>query len=114
MTGYFESLKAEVYAHNIHITNIFPGHVRTNISASAATATGEKFGKVDPNIGGGFDPADLARAVLCAVYNKTGDVYFCSWKHYLGTLVKAYFPPAMPMVMRNHLKSQIKTRDAAR
>lgn len=114
MSGYFESLKAEVHSHNIHITNIFPGHVRTNISANAATETGKNFGKVDPNIGEGFDPADLARAILCAVYNKSGDVYFCSWKHYLGTLVKAYFPLAMPMVLRNHLKSQIRARDAAK
>ena len=50
MTGYFESLRAEVYAHNIHITNIFPGYIRTDVSYNAVTETGQKFGKLDEDI----------------------------------------------------------------
>lgn len=64
MSGYFEALRAEVAPHNIKITNVYPGHIATNVSINAVSNSGEKFGKVDANNAAGYSPADLAQKIL--------------------------------------------------
>jgi len=45
--GYFESLRAELFDKNIHITIVCPGGVKTNLSFSALSKDGAMHGKMD-------------------------------------------------------------------
>lgn len=46
-----------------------PGYVKTKVCENAmAGAPGQTFGKTDPNIGTGMDPADFAHQAVIEVY----------------------------------------------
>ncbi|MEM6556685.1 MAG: SDR family NAD(P)-dependent oxidoreductase, partial [Pseudomonadota bacterium] len=77
LIGYMDSLRTEVSVrHNIHVTNVLPGSVATNVSRNALTADGSSRGKSDANIDGGDDPAELATEILAAITNKTPELIF--------------------------------------
>ena len=68
LIGYMDALRAETESlHNIHVTNILPGSIRTNVSRNALTKEGERRGKSDPAIDNGMEPAECARQILEAV-----------------------------------------------
>jgi short-subunit dehydrogenase len=77
LIGYMDSLRTEVeVANGIHVTNVLPGSVATDISRNAMTLDGSKRGKSDRNIDGGDDPADCASAILDAVSRKQPELIF--------------------------------------
>ncbi|CAI2371406.1 unnamed protein product [Moneuplotes crassus] len=58
------SLKAELRDSGVIITDVFPGYVKTNVSANALVGDGKLYGKLDDNIGGGMEVDDLCRRAL--------------------------------------------------
>lgn len=44
LQAFCDSLRAEVAHHNVNVTVVSPGYVRTNLSVNALTDTGEKYG----------------------------------------------------------------------
>ena len=77
LIGYMDALRTEVsQRHNIHITNILPGSVATNVSRNALTADGSKRGVSDANIDHGDDPMDCARAILEAVKARQAELIY--------------------------------------
>lgn len=70
LIGYLDALRAETeILHNIKVTNILPGSIRTDVSRNALTKEGERRGKSDDVIENGMDPAECARQILEAVEN---------------------------------------------
>ncbi|MEO1227976.1 MAG: SDR family NAD(P)-dependent oxidoreductase [Myxococcota bacterium] len=68
LIGYMDALRAEAETlHNIRVTNVLPGSVRTDVARNALTGDGSPRGRSDPNIEGGDDPNDCARAIVSAV-----------------------------------------------
>lgn len=68
LIGYMDALRAETEKlHGIHVTNILPGSIRTNVSRNALTNKGENRGKSDAVIDNGMEPAECARQILDAV-----------------------------------------------
>lgn len=77
LIGYMDALRAEVStAHNIHVTNVLPGSVATDISRNALTADGSKRGASDANIDNGDDPMDCAAAILEAVSDNIPELVY--------------------------------------
>jgi short-subunit dehydrogenase len=77
LIGYMDALRSEVSVpHNIHVTNVLPGSVATDVARNAVTADGSNRGKSDANIDAGDDPMDCARAILDAVENKVPELIF--------------------------------------
>ncbi|WP_371395276.1 SDR family NAD(P)-dependent oxidoreductase [Fretibacter rubidus] len=71
LIGYMDALRAEVELHHsIHVTNVLPGAIATNVAHNALTKDGTKLGKSAENIDNGDDPLDCARAILEAVQNR--------------------------------------------
>ncbi|MDP5140104.1 MAG: SDR family oxidoreductase, partial [Spirosomaceae bacterium] len=65
--GFFDSLRAEVWRENVHVTLICPGYIKTDISKNAITADGEKHGKMDKNQEKGLSAADCAVRIVNAI-----------------------------------------------
>ncbi len=63
--GFYESLDLEY--PNIHVTMLVPGRIRTEISKSAITATGDKFGQMDPGQANGMDVDACAEVAIRAI-----------------------------------------------
>lgn len=68
LIGYMDALRAETeQLHNIHVTNILPGSIRTDVSRNALTKDGSRREKSDSVIDNGMEPAECARQILEAV-----------------------------------------------
>ena len=75
LIGYLDALRAETeILHNIRVTNILPGSIRTNVSRNALTKEGDKRGKSDSVIDNGMEPAECARQILEAVENNVPEL----------------------------------------
>jgi dehydrogenase/reductase SDR family member 7B len=62
--GYCESIRAELYHHNIRVHTVSPGYINTNLSQSAVTGDGRPYGQVDATTAAGADPHVLAATIL--------------------------------------------------
>lgn len=110
LIGYMDSLRAEVsIRHNIHVTNVLPGSVATDVSRNALTADGTRRGKSDANIDGGDDPADLAREILVAIDHKTPELIFAKGMELEVSQLRHSDPNAL-FEMVNQLGAQIAER----
>ena len=70
LIGYMDALRAETQLlHNIHVTNILPGSIKTDVSRNALTKEGVRRGKSDAVIENGLAPEECARQILDAVSN---------------------------------------------
>lgn len=79
LIGYMDALRTEVSErHKIHVTNVLPGSVATNVSKNAFTAEGKIRGKSDDVIDAGDDPMDCAKVILEAVTNNVPEVIYAS------------------------------------
>lgn len=77
LIGYMDALRSEVeLKHNIHVTNVLPGSVKTNIARNSMTADGSTRGKSDDTIDAGDDPMDCARSILKAVQGEVPELIF--------------------------------------
>ncbi|KAG1967607.1 dehydrogenase/reductase SDR family member 7B [Pimephales promelas] len=72
--AYFDCLRAEVDRFGLQVSVISPGYIRTNLSINAVTGDGSQYGVMDQTTAKGWDPVDVARAVLKAVCHKQKDV----------------------------------------
>ncbi|PID93875.1 MAG: short chain dehydrogenase [Bacteroidetes bacterium] len=72
--GFFESLKAEEYAHKIRVTLVYPGFIRTNISRNALNEEGVPSGKMDENQKGGMPVEVCARKIVKAIAKEKHEV----------------------------------------
>lgn len=110
LIGYMDSLRTEVSVrHNIHVTNVLPGSVATNVSRNALTADGSSRGKSDANIDGGDDPADLANDILQAVLDKTPELIFAKGME-LEAAQKRQSDPDALFEMMNQMGAQVAER----
>jgi len=75
LIGYMDALRAETeQLHNVRVTNILPGSIRTNVSRNALNKEGESRGKSDAAIDNGMEPAECARQILKAVSNNVPEL----------------------------------------
>ena len=75
LVGYMDALRAETEKrHNIHVTNILPGSIRTDVSRNALTKDGSRREKSDAVIDNGMEPSECARQIVEAVANKVPEL----------------------------------------
>ncbi|HEY4967902.1 MAG TPA: SDR family oxidoreductase [Puia sp.] len=65
--GFFDCLRAEVSVHNIKVTLLTPGYIRTNIALNALTRDGARLGIHSENINNGLAPERAAVQILNAI-----------------------------------------------
>jgi short-subunit dehydrogenase len=73
--GFFETLYTEERQHNIFVTIVFPGRIRTNVSKNAITKTGEPHGKMDEGQEKGMDPTACAKQIIKAVHKRKIELF---------------------------------------
>lgn len=89
--GFFETIQAEYYNQNIHVTIVCPGRVRTNISFYALEKDGTQHGKLDAGQAGGVSAEKAAKQIVCAVYRKKREI-LVGGKELIMTYIKRFFP----------------------
>ena len=89
--GFFETLMIEEKSNGIDVSLVIPGHIKTNVSMNALTATGEKYGKMHPGQVRGMGVEKAVKKILRGVRKKKREIVVGkadSWSVYL----KKYFP----------------------
>lgn len=103
--AYFDSLRAEMHEYGIHVTVVCPGYIKTEISESALTGGGGKFGTMDENISKGLAPEKAAEAVLRGIEREREEVYV-GGKELAAIYLKRFAPAVVSRVVRGMKEQQ--------
>lgn len=98
--GFFETLQAEHFKDNIHITIICPGRVNTAISLHALHGDGREHGRMDPGQASGISAERAAKQIANAVYRKRPEV-LVGGKELLIVHIKRFLPTLASRLARN-------------
>jgi dehydrogenase/reductase SDR family member 7B len=97
--GFFDTLRAEHFQDNIHVTMICPGFIRTNVSINAITADGSTLGKMDEAQEKGMSPEDCAAEIFSAIIREKEEVYI-GGKETLAVYLKRFLPSIFSKVIK--------------
>jgi len=99
--GFFDSLRQEMYEHNVAVTLICPGPIKTNITKNALTGDGSSFGKM----GDLHDTAMDADKMVSRIWNKLSsrkdEIVISGWKEKMALLVKRISPRLLNVILKN-------------
>jgi short-subunit dehydrogenase len=98
--GFFDSLRAEVWKDNIHVTLVCPGYIQTDISKNAIAADGSSHGKMDENQLKGLSAEKCAEKIVDAIKTNKEEI-FIGGKETLGIYIKRFFPKMLSKIVRN-------------
>ena len=101
--GFFSSLRTELSGSGIHITMVFPGFVRTEISRNALSGDGSPHGILDPLQASGQDPEVTARRILDAIGAGRLELKVAfDAKARLGVFLSRHFPALFTKSISRH------------
>ncbi|MEW6440876.1 MAG: SDR family NAD(P)-dependent oxidoreductase [bacterium] len=92
LVGFFDTLRAEIWADNIRITIICPAAVATKISFNALTGTGEKYGRMSELLASGISPEACAREMLEAVRKGRREAVVGKGAPVFGVYLRRFLP----------------------
>jgi len=72
--GFFDALRAEVYADGLHVMLVCPGFIRTDISLHALTADGSPHASMDPSQAAGIAPEKCAARILAGLDRRKDEI----------------------------------------
>jgi short-subunit dehydrogenase len=98
--GFFDSLRAEVWKDNIHVTLVCPGYIQTDISKNAIAADGSSHGKMDENQLKGLSVEKCAEKIVGAIQENREEISI-GGKETLGIYIKRFFPKILSKIVRN-------------
>ena len=98
--GFFDSLRAEIYADNIAVTLVCPGYVNTAISINALTGDGSPQNSMDKKTASGLAPDYFAKKMMKAIKRKKQEVVIGGFLERLSVYVKRFFPRVLATMIR--------------
>jgi len=100
--GFYDSLRNEVWEHNISVSIIVPAFVKTDISINAATADGSSYGKMDQNQAEGDSPEKCARQIVKKLKKKKREFFVgMNGRARLALFLSRYFPALLTRILRS-------------
>ncbi|XP_072225634.1 dehydrogenase/reductase SDR family member 7B [Leuresthes tenuis] len=108
--AYFDCLRAEIERYGIPVTVISPGYIRTNLSVNAVTGDGSKYGVLDKTTETGWDPRDVAHAVLKAVRQRSKDVVLAGPVPTVAVYLRALWPALFFKLMSSRARKEQKPK----
>ncbi|WP_346860420.1 SDR family NAD(P)-dependent oxidoreductase [uncultured Draconibacterium sp.] len=89
--GFFESLRAENTKHNIVVSVIIPGRIKTNISVNAVNKDGKTHEKMDAGQDTGMS-AEKCAAVICKKLKKEKKEILVGGKELIMVHIRRFLP----------------------
>lgn len=112
LSGFGKALRSEVKRDGIHVLQVYPGYVQTNISSNAIIGDGSQFGKVDSNIKSGMPCAEAALQIIKALCLKRTEFIVGGLMVQLLPYV-AQVEPLINFLSDKKYKSQLKVKAKA-
>jgi short-subunit dehydrogenase len=89
--GFFESLRAENVQHNIRVSIIVPGRIKTNISVNAINSEGKTHAKMDEGQDNGMT-AEKSAEIICKKLIKEKKEILVGGKEVIMVHIRRFFP----------------------
>lgn len=106
--GFFDALRTEVQQHNIQVTTITPGYIRTNISANAVAGDGSSFGKDDADIKSGMSAQECAKVIITDLKKAKCEIAVGSGAEMHALWIKRFFPNLLFRIMNKQYQKSAK------
>lgn len=107
--GFFDSLRAEVYDHNIKVTIICPGYVHTNVTINALKGDGSKNNVMADETRKGMEPGLFAQKALRVIFKQKEEALI-GGKEIFAVYLKRFFPGLLSKIVRRvNFKPTTKT-----
>lgn len=100
LQAFFDSLRAEVTDHGIHVSVISPGYIRTNLSQSSLSADGTTYGLAEKEIEAGMSPEYVADCIVEAVCARDSEVLIGPLLYLVTVYLRNFLPNVYFSVMR--------------
>ena len=98
--GFYDSLRAEVYADNIRVSIILPGYVQSNVSLYALTGDGGTHGVMDAGQAGAISADAAAARILRQLEKEREEIYVGTGAEMLAPWLKRFFPGLLSRFLR--------------
>ncbi|MCL1850956.1 MAG: SDR family oxidoreductase [Bacteroidetes bacterium] len=97
--GFFETIAAEYFNQNIHVTIVCPGRVQTSISFYALEKDGKPHGKLDPGQAKGITAEQAAKKIVRAFEKKKPEILIGK-SELIMVYIKRFFPNLCRKIIR--------------
>lgn len=97
--GWFDCLRHEVYEHNIDVSLVCPGFVKTDVTVNALTADGEKYDKMESAQKSAMPPEEFAKKLLPKLAKKKEEIYI-GGSEILAIYVKRFNSTLLNKILR--------------
>jgi len=97
--GWYDCLRQETYVHNIDISLVCPGFVKTNVTHNALTADGTPLSEMGAGQMGGMSPEKFARKLMPKLAKRKNEIYI-GGREVLAVYVKRFFPNLLNRILQ--------------
>lgn len=99
--GFYDALRAEVFASGVGVSVILPGFVRSNVSVAALTGDGSSHGQLDPAQHTAMPADAFAQKAVKALAKRRGRILIAGPRERFGVLLGRVSPDLLARVIRN-------------
>jgi len=97
--GYFDSLRQEVYDHNIDVSLVCPGYVKTDVTINALTGSGEKYNKMGKGQKNAMPPDEFAKKLIPKLASRKEEIYL-GGAELMGVYLKRFVPGLFNKILK--------------
>lgn len=106
LQAFADSLRAEVACHNVLVTVVSPGYIKTQLSVNALTGSGNAHGQMDSATEKGYTPELVAEKISKAVVEKKKEVVISTIVPKLAIYLRKFFPSLYFFIMARRFKKE--------
>lgn len=99
--GFFNSLRQEMYEHNIHVTLLCPGFIKTDITMNALKGDGSKLNKMGDAHANAMNADEMVAKVWSKIKAKKEEIYVTGFKEGLALWVQRLAPSLLYKILKN-------------
>lgn len=100
LQGWFDCLRQEVYEHNINVSMVCPGFVKTDVTLNALEGDGSRHNKMGKGQEKGMEPSTFAEKLLPKILKQKEEIYI-GGTELMGVYLKRLSPKLLNTVLRN-------------
>lgn len=99
--GMFDSIRQEMYEHNVAVTMVCPGPIKTNITINSLTADGSSFGEMGNLHTKAMDADEMVSRIWNKIKRRKEEIYISGPLEMLALILKRVSPRLLNIVLKN-------------
>lgn len=101
LQGLFDCIRQEMYEHNVAVTMVCPGPIKTNITQNSLTADGSSFGKMGNLHNNAMDADEMVHRIWGDIKKRKEEIYISSPKERFALILKRISPRLLNVILKN-------------